>query len=456
MSMIRLATANLKLCIVAFFVLASSTICTPVEKIPYFVQHENAVPDQYIVKIRDGAAKDNVLMHMATSNTPTLGIQLDDWHPDFNLFIGKFNSEQLMALQLNPDVEYIEQDAVFYAPMPITEDAGHFEDEPSDDSDNPVVNATAPWLVHIENKINLIGKMRRGVFPAQAKIVAFPIRIHRINVQHRQFGGRAQWGETFIGTKNKDVYGHGTMVSGVVAGSQYGIAKQAKLIAVKVMDDHGHGTLQSVINGLVWVLKRVRGNGADKVVNMSINFDQSSPSMNDVLARLKRSKIHLVAAAGNDNKDAKTYTPANSPSVITVGASTIADARWADSNWGKHLDLFAPGEHIYTAGTGTPTTRVIGSGTSLAAPHVAGILAYFITRYRDHNGDQLKELLLRSCQKNLLSNIGRGSPNLLAQNGAYVRLWAATADSEGQLLMESESESEAAQVRVYEGPSEWI
>ncbi|KAG6810695.1 hypothetical protein H0H92_010720 [Tricholoma furcatifolium] len=216
-------------CIAAFFALASPTISTPVDQSPYFVRHPEAVPHEYIVKVRDGATKHAVLI---ATNVTTL---LNDWHPEFNLFIGKFDSDQLSALQFNPYIEYIEENGIARADMPTTVNAGHFEHEP--DNDDPVVNATEPWIVQNNAYWGLSRISHKG-------------KVSGDNPRHtlKEFEGRARWGESFTGTHGRDVFGHGTKVrfillkehiSGVLAGKRYGVAKHAKLIAVKVTDDEG-------------------------------------------------------------------------------------------------------------------------------------------------------------------------------------------------------------------------
>ena len=190
------------------------------------------------------------------------------------------------------------------------------------------------------------------------------------------FGTRVSAGFSAIsGTTlgNTDCNGHGTHVAGTIGSTTFGVAKQAPLVPVKVLDCAGSGSNAGVIAGLDWVGTQAKG-----VVNMSLGGGASIPT-DDAVARLTAKGFTVVVAAGNSNADACKSSPARAPSAITVGASSNTDARASFSNWGTCLDIFAPGVNITSelATAGSIGSNVL-SGTSMASPHVAGVAALYI------------------------------------------------------------------------------
>lgn len=180
------------------------------------------------------------------------------------------------------------------------------------------------------------------------------------------------------GNGTVDCNGHGTHVATTAAGSKYGIAKNATVVPVRILDCTGRGTYATVIAGLDWILSPLNTNPKTQaVVNLSIGGGAST-SINDAILKLTNSGITVVAAAGNDNIDACQASPASAPSAITVGATTIGDAKAGFSNWGSCVDINAPGVGI-TGGwiNNADATNTI-SGTSMATPHVTGAVAVYL------------------------------------------------------------------------------
>ena len=175
-----------------------------------------------------------------------------------------------------------------------------------------------------------------------------------------------------------DCNGHGTHVATTAAGTKYGIAKNATVVPVRILDCTGRGSYASVIAGLDWILSPLNTNSKSQaVVNLSIG-GSASTILNDAILKLTNAGITVVAAAGNDNIDACKASPASAPTAITVGATTIADAKAYFSNWGSCVDINAPGVGITGGWIDSPeNTRTI-SGTSMATPHVTGAVAVFL------------------------------------------------------------------------------
>ena len=211
------------------------------------------------------------------------------------------------------------------------------------------------------------------------------------NVGHVDFEGRAHWGKTIPpGDEDIDGNGHGTHCSGTIAGKKFGVAKKANVYAVKVLGTNGSGSMSDVVKGVEWAAIRHSENveatrkGKGKkgfkgsAANMSLGGGKSTTLDLAVNAAVDAG-IHFAVAAGNDNSDSCSYSPARAENAVTVGASTILDERAYFSNYGKCNDIFAPGLNIQSAWIGSKYATKKISGTSMASPHIAGLLAYFLS-----------------------------------------------------------------------------
>jgi hypothetical protein len=231
---------------------------------------------------------------------------------------------------------------------------------------------------------------------------------------HSQFGGRVATGFSTIADAigTSDCNGHGTHVAGTAAGSTLGVAPAANLIPVRVLDCNGGGTVSGVIAGIEWAIGHHTTTPA--VMNLSLGAGKSD-SLNAAIDRAFLDGITVVAAAGNSNVDACTVSPAsNVNSALTVGATTTTDARASYSNFGFCLDVFAPGSGITSAWhTSTSATNTI-SGTSMAAPHVAGLAARYLSAARTAVPSQVMDAIRNEATPNVVTSAGTLSPNRLA------------------------------------------
>ena len=180
---------------------------------------------------------------------------------------------------------------------------------------------------------------------------------------------------TDVGKVDND--GHGTHVAGIVGGLSTGVAKAVTLVPVRVLDSCGAGTKTMVLNGLNWILADHQA-GEKAVVNMSIGFDSTATDIDIAIKNLLAEGIVVVAASGNDGKSACDTTPAGTLGTISVGASTYNDLEPSFTNFGECVDIFAPGQSIVSTWPSAPDMYVRESGTSMAAPHVAGAAARFL------------------------------------------------------------------------------
>lgn len=252
------------------------------------------------------------------------------------------------------------------------------------------------------------------------------------NYKHVDFEGRAKWGKTIpSGDVDEDGNGHGTHCSGTIAGKKYGVAKKANVVAVKVLKSNGSGTMSDVVKGVEWAalahrdeVKKAK-DGKRKgfkgsTANMSLGGGKS-PTLDLAVNAAVDLGLHFAVAAGNDNADSCNYSPAAADKAVTVGASTLADERAYFSNFGKCNDIFAPGLNIQSTWIGSEHATNTISGTSMASPHIAGLLAYFLSMQPSSESayavpeitpKKLKAHLIAVASEGLLSGVPSDTTNV--------------------------------------------
>jgi len=224
-----------------------------------------------------------------------------------------------------------------------------------------------------------------------------------INIKHQEFAGRARHGGSFCpNCPATDDHGHGTHVAALVGGKTFGVARQSTLIAVKVLNSSGSGSTSGVLDGLSFILNKHKASSNKKtVVNMSLGGPVSQ-ALNAGVESLIKAGIHVITSAGNGNKDACSQSPASVPSAITVGATDISDKVASFSNFGNCVDIFAPGVNIISASSKSNTGSAVFSGTSQAAPHVAGVVALSIIKSGNATPAVMAKRIIDSSTKGVL------------------------------------------------------
>lgn len=232
-----------------------------------------------------------------------------------------------------------------------------------------------------------------------------------INFNHVEYAGRATKGidEITAGGSAADCNGHGSHVAGTVGGTTYGVAKNVKLVAVRVLDCNGSGSTSGVIAGVDWVTaNRVLPAAA----NMSLGGGSSS-TLNQAVENSIAAGVTYAIAAGNSSADACGTSPASAPSAITVGATDNTDTFASFSNYGTCVKINAPGVNITSAWIGSTTATNTISGTSMATPHVAGAAALYLQANPSATPSQVRSALTTNATSGVIKNIGPGTPNLL-------------------------------------------
>lgn len=306
-------------------------------------------------------------------------------------------------LAADPRVASVEPDTVFRL---------------NDTTAQPLVQTPAPWSLDRldQTDLPLDGSY---TYATKAEGVTAYIVDTGINTLHQEFGGRARWGANAVFTESAtDCNGHGTHVAGTVGGATYGVAKGVSLVAVKVADCRGEATLSAITGGIDWMVRdSLKSPNVPAVANMSLGGGYSF-TLNRAVTRAIASGITFTVAAGNSSRDACTGSPAGVPQAVTVGATDVYDRRASFSDYGSCVDLSAPGVAITSAWKGSTTALARASGTSMAAPHAAGVAALVLAEGLASGGPrrtpaQVAETLALSAVPNRIAGLPAGTPNLL-------------------------------------------
>ncbi|KAI1126097.1 oryzin precursor [Nemania abortiva] len=242
-----------------------------------------------------------------------------------------------------------------------------------------------------------------------------------IYVEHPEFEGRASWGTSFVANDAKptvDENGHGTHVAGIAGSKTYGVAKKANLIAVKVLNSAGSGPISQVIAGIQWAVDDAKSkNRINKsVANMSLGaLSIGNSSLSVAAGAAVDEGLFISAAAGNSQTPVEFFSPAQYPTVCSIAATAQNDSRAYFSNYGNGVDLFAPGVDVIS--TYNNGSTAILSGTSMAAPHVAGLGAYLLSLEGDRDPIALCKRMQELAPKDVVTN-SMSPNNIVAYNGA--------------------------------------
>jgi serine protease len=371
---------------------AASQLVT--QKLGQFLRAEEPIRGEYIVVMKEKPGAGLAAMSAVADGLARLhGVQvLGTYEHALRGFVIRGSEAQAQALANHPNVAYVQENGVVR--LSTTQDGATWGLDRVDQDSLPL--------------------NQQYVYDSDASNVHAYIIDTGIRTSHTDFEGRATKDFDSIndGQGGNDCNGHGTHVAGTVGGKLYGVAKKARLHAVRVLSCTGSGSYAGVVAGVDWVTANAQ---KPAVANMSLGGGTYQP-LDDAITNSVNSGVVYVVAAGNSSADACNYSPARAPAAITVGATTDIDARANFSNFGTCLDIFAPGQYIKSAWITDDNAVNTISGTSMAAPHVAGAAALLLGK--GVSAANVPAQLGANASVNKVTNPGTGSPNLLLFTGS--------------------------------------
>lgn len=353
----------------------------------------DVLPDRYIVVLNAAPGKGQQAAGEASAVARARGhgVRIDRLYDHaLSGFAAALTADQLAAVRADPDVAYVEHDRIARL----------------DSRQRPVPS----WGLDRVDQRNRALDNTYNYFPTGAGVRAYIVDTG-IRLSHRDFGGRATVGADVVGDgrNGNDCFGHGTQVAGVLGGQDFGVAKGVQLVAVRAGDCAGSATTSRLIAGINWVVTNaVR----PAVVNLSFGVG-ADPAMDRAVGALVARDIPVFTSAGNASTDACRQSPARVPEAITVGASDIFDSPAWFSNSGSCVDLYAPGDGVVSDGIASDTDFGAASGTSMAAPYVAGTAALLLQTHRSIGWASVRHAITSTATAGALSPLPAGSPNLL-------------------------------------------
>jgi len=357
------------------------------------VQNYQADGQDWVVMFQPGTSDSTI--HALCAGRCAFEGHPDEGGVEFAKIHGDVGVLEKMLSQQSDAFEHAEFDAMYYATSSIEEvDAA----------------TTASW------GLERVGVPRRANTGAGVNIY---VQDTGVRVSHNDFGGRAVPGADATSgslqvcsssstTCAADRQGHGTHCAGTTAGNAYGVASSARVYAVKTLSDSGSGALSWQTAGIDWVAQQ----SSPAVLSMSLGGGGVSSSFQTSIDRATSRGITVVVAAGNDASDACRFSPAYVPNAITVGATDSSNRRASYSNYGRCVNIMAPGSRILSASASSNTGSTSLSGTSMACPHVSGGAAILLANNPGLNRDGIMARMTSTGKRGFISGLQSGDPDL--------------------------------------------
>ncbi len=357
------------------------------------------VPGQHIVVFHDGAPAGQVAHALAAAHGAAVGRTYR--HALNGALLVGLSDGAARALAKQPGVKWVEEDGVVTLVNHVT---------------SPQTNPPSWGLDRIDQRALPLDSSY--TFNLDGAGVDVYIIDTGIRETHVDFNGRASrdFDSVGDGQNGNDCHGHGTHVAGTAAGDAHGVAKSARIHAVRVLNCSGSGSFAGVIAGVDFVTQQAQNHplapNPPFVANMSLGGGANS-SLDTAVDNSVGAGVFYAIAAGNSATDACTTSPARAAQAYTVASSTISDARSSFSNFGTCVEIFAPGSSITSAWATSDTATNTISGTSMASPHVAGVAALVRDEFPAFTVSQVKTEVTARATCGVITSPGSGTPNLL-------------------------------------------
>ncbi|KAK1594624.1 subtilase [Colletotrichum navitas] len=365
------------------------------------------IEDSYIITLKNTVGVEGLTSHLSWINDvhsrsldkrQFSGAERTFSFNSFQGYSGKFDDATIEIIKSSPEVASVERDQLWTLSAMTTQSG-------------------APWgLGTVSHRTS---GSSQYVYDTSAGSGTFAYVVDSgINVGHTNFGGRATLGYNAAGGAHTDTLGHGTHVAGTIGSTTYGVAKLTTLVSVKVFVGNSAST-SVILDGYNWAVNDIttKGRASKSVINMSLG-GPSSTAWTTAINAAYTAGVTTVVAAGNEAQNAANVSPANAPNAITVGAITSTWAIASYSNYGTSLDVFAPGSSILSTWIGSTTATNSISGTSMASPHVAGLVNYLQSVENVGTPAAVVARIKALATTGKVTGSLRSSPNLIAYNGA--------------------------------------
>ncbi|RSL37962.1 hypothetical protein CEP53_015316 [Fusarium sp. AF-6] len=406
------------------------------------------IPGSYIITLKPSIKVAKVKAHIKwvkdvhkrslTKRDSDNGIEKTyDNEAGFHAYSGTFDASTIKQIKQSPDVIAVEPDRLVKLtwnpqvgePSENNQfgERDHHEDHEDEDetvhlSKRAETNQqTATW------GLGTLSHRAKGyknyLYDSDAGIESYAYVVDSgVRASHKDFGGRAKQVWTAFQKDHTDRLGHGTHVAGTIASKTYGVAKKAQILAVKVFQGES-AELSVILAGINWAVNDVVSKNRQKfaVINLSLGIDDTSAALNRVVENAVKAGVITVVASGNAGMDTALTSPGSVANAITVGA---IDSNWkvtSWSNWGSFVDILAPGVGVISCSWKSDTGTATEDGTSMAAPHVAGLVLYAQSIEGIFGVTQTSNWLKKVATSGKITGKLNGSPNLIANNNNYLQ-----------------------------------